>query len=129
MGAVFRRQLPEGWARKTHSSVISPKVRRRRENLGGREWRDPCILGLMASDSAGNDSEHGVSTGNDAEPPQVASRFKWWPIAAFLGVFTALNIILIVADAPTGMRLIPAGLLLAAALGATVAVLLRRART
>jgi len=50
------------------------------------------------------------------------------PIAAFLGVFTALNIILIVADAPTGMRLIPTGLVLAAALGAFIAVLLRRAR-
>ena len=82
----------------------------------------------MATDSAGNDNEKGGSTG-EAHPPQAASRFQWWPIAACLGVFTAVNIILIVVNAPTGVRLIPSGLLLAAALGATVAVLLHRART
>jgi len=82
----------------------------------------------MANDPSETNFEHGASAGDD-QPQQGTGAKLRWLVVIFFGIFTAANIVLIVLDAPTGVRLIPSGLVLAAALGAFIAVLLRRARS
>ncbi|MER1995316.1 MAG: hypothetical protein ABTA24_02290 [Arthrobacter sp.] len=81
----------------------------------------------MAQDPSETNFEHDASAGEDQPQQGPGARLRWL-IVVFLGVFTAVNVVLIVLDASTGVRLTTSGLVFAAALGAFIAVLLRRAR-